>query len=169
MRGGRQEDAHEFMRFFVDALQRSALPLSKQKPDPKLAESTWVHQIFGGTLRSRVKCRECGHPSDTFDSILDLSIDVFGTSSLREALHKFVKLDILKGTDSYKCERCRRPVVAEKGFTIYSAPAVLTIHLKRFTPMGRKLTHPVRFDQTLDLKPYMSEGKVGAPSITRAL
>lgn len=35
------------------------------------------------------------------------------------------------------------------------------MHLKRFTPLGRKLTHPIRYDERLDLKPVMSEGQYG--------
>ena len=50
---------------------------------------------------------------------------------------------------------------AEKQFTIHDAPAVLTIHLKRFTPLGRKLQHPVRYDDRLNLQSFMSEGQHG--------
>ena len=73
--------------------------------DPKLAETSWVHQIFGGRLRSRVKCLVCGYNSDTYDSVLDLSLDVYGVQTLRDALHKFVAVDHLKGADKYKCEK----------------------------------------------------------------
>jgi ubiquitin carboxyl-terminal hydrolase 36/42 len=76
-----------------------------RKIDPKLAETTWVHKLFGGRLRSRVTCCVCGHNSDTFDSILDLSLDIHGVSSLNEALRKFVAVDYLKGADKYKCEK----------------------------------------------------------------
>src|SRR5258708_7570065 len=123
-------------------------------------ETTWVHKIFGGRLRSRVICRSCGHPSDTFDSLLDLSIDVPKRSSIRLALDAFVAIDVLAGADKYKCEKCEKPVVAEKQFTIHEAPQVLTIHLKRFTPLGRKMTHLVRYDEHLSLQKYMSAGQV---------
>lgn len=73
--------------------------------DHKVAETTWVHKIFGGKLRSRVTCLSCGHNSDTFDSILDLSVDIYGMHSLTEALRKFVAVDHLKGSDKYKCEK----------------------------------------------------------------
>jgi len=76
-----------------------------RKIDAKLAETTWVHKIFGGQLRSRVTCRECGYNSDTFDRILDLSLDIFKCDSLREALRKFIAIDYLKGADKYKCEK----------------------------------------------------------------
>lgn len=75
-----------------------------RKLDPKLAETTWVHKLFGGKLRSRVTCQSCGHNSDTFDNILDLSIDIFGASSVQQALKKFVAIDSLKGADKYKCD-----------------------------------------------------------------
>jgi ubiquitin carboxyl-terminal hydrolase 36/42 len=64
-----------------------------------------VHQIFGGRLRSRVTCRDCGYNSDTFDRILDLSLDIFKADSVKDALKKFVAIDYLKGADKYKCEK----------------------------------------------------------------
>ncbi|KAF8204736.1 cysteine proteinase [Pholiota molesta] len=131
MRKGRQEDTHEFLRYAIDALQKSCLAGHPPKLDPKLAETTWVHKLFGGRLRSRVTCKDCGHNSDTFDRILDLSLDIFRCDSLRGALRKFVEIDYLKGADKYKCEKCKKHVNAEKRFTIHEAPLVLTVHLKR--------------------------------------
>ncbi|KAJ7498685.1 Usp36 protein [Mycena latifolia] len=161
MRKGRQEDSHEFLRYAIDALQKSCLAGQPPKIDPLLAETTWVHKIFGGRLRSRVQCSECGYNSDTFDSILDLSLDIHNMSGVRTALRKFVAIDTLKGADKYKCEKCKKPVVAEKRFSIHEAPVVLTVHLKRFTPMGRKIGNHVEYEDQLSLKPYMSEGQYG--------
>ncbi|KAG0709877.1 cysteine proteinase [Suillus ampliporus] len=161
MRKGRQEDSHEFLRYAIDALQKSCLAGYPQKIDPKLAETTWVHKIFGGRLRSRVTCKECHHNSDTFDSMLDVSLDIYGSNSVRDAFRKFVAVDYLKGSDKYKCEKCKKPVVAEKRFTIHDAPAVLTVHLKRFSPLGRKIGHFVHYDDRITLKPFMSEGQFG--------
>ncbi|GJE84348.1 cysteine proteinase [Phanerochaete sordida] len=163
MRRGRQEDSHEFLRYAVDALQKSCLAgqPQPQKVDPKLAETTWVHKIFGGRLRSRVKCLSCGYNSDTFDSILDLSIDIFGVNNLRDALRKFVAVDQLRGQNKYKCEKCKKHVAADKQFTVHDAPMVLTVHLKRFSPMGRKIPHIVKYDERVSLQPVMSEGQHG--------
>ncbi|OSX59456.1 hypothetical protein POSPLADRAFT_1172765 [Postia placenta MAD-698-R-SB12] len=161
MRRGRQEDSHEFLRYAIDALQKSCLAGYPQKVDPKLAETTWVHKIFGGRLRSRVTCLECDYNSDTFDNVLDLSVDIYGAQSLKEALRKFVAVDHLKGADKYKCEKCKKPVTADKQFTVHDAPLVLTLHLKRFSPMGRKISHPVKYEEHLSLQPYMSQGQHG--------
>ena len=149
-----------------------------RKVEHKIAITTWVHKLFGGKLRSRVACLSCGYNSDTFDDILDLSVDIYGADSLQKALRKFVAVDHLKGADKYKCEkyvshgsysptsltrsyRCKKHVSADKSFTVHEAPAILTIHLKRFTPMGRKISQPIRYDEQLSLQPIMSEGQFG--------
>ncbi|QRV87870.1 ubiquitin carboxyl-terminal hydrolase [Ceratobasidium sp. AG-Ba] len=168
MRRGRQEDAHEFLRYTVDALQRSTLCIfsstsqahkNPTKVPPSLAETSWVHAIFGGRLRSRVRCRTCGHCSDTFDSILDLSVDLARADTLVRALAQFAKPDILSGEDAYRCEKCKKPVTAEKFMRIHEAPVCLTVHLKRFRPDGRKNAMPIGYPEVLDIQPYMSEGQ----------
>ncbi|CUA69378.1 ubiquitin specific peptidase 36 [Rhizoctonia solani] len=170
MRQGRQEDAHEFLRYSVDALQRSALAIhsssSSKHPNPNkiphgLAETSWVHAIFGGRLRSRVSCRTCHHCSDTFDSLLDLSVEINRSSSLMNALTQFVKPEILSGEDAYRCEKCKKPVTAEKFMTVHEAPVCLTIHLKRFSPTGRKIVNQITYPEVLDLQKFMSEGQTG--------
>ncbi|CAE6470212.1 unnamed protein product [Rhizoctonia solani] len=170
MRQGRQEDAHEFLRYSVDALQRSALAIysstSTKHPNPNkiphaLAETSWVHSIFGGRLRSRVSCRTCHHCSDTFDSLLDLSIEIVRVNSLANALSQFVKPEVLSGEDAYRCEKCKKPVTAEKFMTVHEAPVCLTIHLKRFSPIGRKIGHQMSYPEVLDLQKFMSEGQKG--------
>lgn len=57
--------------------------------------------------------------------------------------------------------RCKKHVNAEKRFTIHEAPSVLTVHLKRFSPLGRKIGHHVIYDEHLNLQPYMSKGQYG--------
>ncbi len=38
---------------------------------------------------------------------------------------------------------------------------MLTVHLKRFSPLGRKITHPLQYDEQLSLRPFMSDGSFG--------
>lgn len=83
----------------------SLIWLFPRNNDTARAEATWVHQIFGGRLRSRVTCDRCHHHSDTFDSILDLSLEINGIYNLRDALRQFTKVDYLTGSNKYKCEK----------------------------------------------------------------
>lgn len=71
----------------------------------KLAETSWVYRLFGGKFRSRVNCSECDHNSDTFDTLLDLSVDVGRCETLHQALRKFSGVEKLEGKNKYKCEK----------------------------------------------------------------
>ncbi|KAG0459802.1 hypothetical protein HPP92_022930 [Vanilla planifolia] len=66
MGGGNQEDAHEFLRLLVMSLQAVCLEDmgGEKKVDLGLQETTLVQQIFGGRLKSKVKCLRCHHESE---------------------------------------------------------------------------------------------------------
>jgi len=52
-----------------------------------------------------VHCTSCGANSDTFDTFLDLSLDIArDTRSVQEALKGFAREDKLEGRNKYKCE-----------------------------------------------------------------
>lgn len=159
LRQGRQEDAHEYLRFLLEALQQGCLSRASKslKPDDPIRATSFVQKIFGGKLRSRVTCHKCGHNSDTFDPFMDLSLDVRkGINSLTDAFRAFVAKDQLTGSEKYKCDKCKRKVDATKQFTIETAPPALTVHLKRFSPFGGKISRQVAFDEKLNIAPYLS-------------
>jgi len=98
---GNQRGSTTFMHFLLTVTENA----SSRKLDPSISETTWVHKIFGGKLRSRVTCQSCGYNSDTFDSMMDLSLDIHRTNTIGQALKKFVATDYLKGSDKYKCDK----------------------------------------------------------------
>ncbi|SPO21608.1 related to ubiquitin carboxyl-terminal hydrolase 36 [Ustilago trichophora] len=159
LRQGRQEDAHEYLRFLLEALQQSCLARAPKslKPDDPIRRTTFIQKTFGGKLRSRVTCHNCGYNSDTFDPFMDLSLDVRkGINSLTDAFRAFVAKDHLTGSEKYKCDKCKRKVDATKQFTIESAPPALTVHLKRFTMYGTKVSRQIAFEENLNIAPYLS-------------
>lgn len=169
MRVGRQEDAHEFLRFFLDGMQEAAA--ANMQPPAKTAErreGALIYRIFGGKLRSRVKCMNCKTDSDTFDSFMDLSLDVSKAQSVEDALRAFVRTDYLKDANKYKCEKCKKLVNATKQFTIHQAPQILHVHLKRFTPTGRKIVGHIDFPEHLQLSNFMSSDAVDVSSTNLA-
>ncbi|PWZ03275.1 cysteine proteinase [Testicularia cyperi] len=159
LRQGRQEDAHEYLRFLLEAMQQSCLARAPKalKPDDPVRRTTFVQKIFGGKLRSRVTCHSCGYNSDTFDPFMDLSLDVRkGINTLADAFRAFVAKDKLTGSEKYKCDKCKRKVDATKQFTIETAPPALTIHLKRFTAFGGKVSRQIAFDESINVAAYLS-------------
>ncbi|KAI8462774.1 MAG: hypothetical protein J3K34DRAFT_372984 [Monoraphidium minutum] len=158
---GRQEDAHEYLRCLVDAMHEAWLKGVglKQKPSQELATTTFVHRIFGGRLRSQIKCEGVDYESSTYDPFLDLSLEINQASTLQRALQHFTAAEVLDGDNRYRCPKNGKLVRAKKRITIEEAPNVLAVHLKRFDFFGRGargLSKRVEFGTELDLGPFMS-------------
>ncbi|CAN6214780.1 unnamed protein product [Urochloa humidicola] len=161
-RNSRQEDAHELMVNLLESMHKCCLPSGVPSESQSAYEKSLVHKIFGGRLRSQVKCTRCSHCSNKFDPFLDLSLDIAKATTLVRALQNFTEEELLDGGQKqYQCERCRQKVVAKKRFTIDKAPNVLTVHLKRFSPFNprEKIDKKVDFQPVLDLKPFVSDSK----------
>ncbi|XP_042025800.1 ubiquitin carboxyl-terminal hydrolase 25-like [Salvia splendens] len=170
-RTGRQEDAHEFLRYVIDACHNTCLRLKKLQQlqrgrngtanggDIAGAGETVIKEIFGGALQSQVKCLSCGAESNKVDEIMDISLDILHSGSVREALQKFFQPEILDGNNKYKCDKCKKLVAARKQMSILEAPNVVVIQLKRFESIyGSKIDKPIAFDEILVLSSHMCKG-----------
>lgn len=171
-RSGRQEDSHEFLRLFIETLQKSNLGLNAEalkSLDARSKETTAIHRIFGGYLQSTVTCSSCRHVSRTFDQFLDLSLDVNKADNLASAFKVFTTPELLSKSNRYKCEACHRLVEAHKQFSIYKSPEILTIQLKRFSvnPFNgqtSKLNRPVSFPERVNISEWISDKNSGEGS-----
>ncbi|CAJ2649580.1 unnamed protein product [Trifolium pratense] len=158
-RKSRQEDAHEYMVNLLESMHKCCLPSGVPSESPGAFEKSLVHKIFGGRLRSQVKCRQCSFSSNKFDPFLDLSLEILKANSLQKALANFTASELLDGGEKqYHCQHCKQKVQAIKQLTIHKAPYVLAIHLKRFYAYDphKKIKKNVEFDSALDLKPFVS-------------
>ncbi|KAF5469527.1 hypothetical protein F2P56_013592 [Juglans regia] len=158
-RKARQEDAHEYMVNLLESMHKCCLPSGVPSESPTACENSLVYKIFGGRLRSQVKCLQCSYCSNTFDPFLDLSLEIVKADSLNKALANFTAAEQLDGGErQYQCQHCKQKVRALKQLTVHEAPYVLTVHLKRFHSHdpGQKIKKKVHFGSTLDLKPFVS-------------
>ncbi|XVF64882.1 hypothetical protein PTKIN_Ptkin09bG0202500 [Pterospermum kingtungense] len=155
---GKEEDAHEFLRYAIDAMQSDCLreagvDLSGCSDE----DTTLIGLTFGGYLRSKIKCMKCQGKSERHERMMDLTVEIEGDiGTLEEALRRFTGTEILDGENKYQCCRCKSYEKAKKKLTILEAPNVLTIALKRFQS-GKfgKLNKAIRFPEILNLAPYM--------------
>ncbi|XP_026400871.1 ubiquitin carboxyl-terminal hydrolase 17-like isoform X1 [Papaver somniferum] len=156
---GKQEDAHEFLRFSIDKMQSICLKEAGAKAGrPRAEETTLIGLIFGGYLRSKIRCMKCHEKFEREERMMDLTVEIQGDiSTLEEALGQFTATEILDGENKYHCSRCKSYEKAKKRLMVLHAPNVLTIALKRFQS-GKfgKLNKAVRFPEVLNLAPYMS-------------
>jgi len=108
---GRQEDAHEFLRFLVEAMEKAYLMRVRnyKELDQLVKETTPLNQIFGGYLRSEVRCLSCNHVSITFQHFQDLLLDIRKADTLEEAFDGYFSRERLEDM-GYKCEGCKKKV-----------------------------------------------------------
>ncbi|KAM9089960.1 ubiquitin carboxyl-terminal hydrolase 17-like protein 6 [Megaptera novaeangliae] len=157
----KQEDAHEFLMFTLDAMQQACLSAPELLGHPS-EDTTLVHRIFGGSWRCQIQCLHCLGVSDTLDPYLDITLDITAAQSVVQALKELVKPEKLDGENAYHCSVCLKKVPATKRLTLHSASQVLIVVLKRFTEVtGVKMVQKVHYPECLDLRPYVSEQKAG--------
>ncbi|KAF7829223.1 ubiquitin carboxyl-terminal hydrolase 20-like [Senna tora] len=147
-----QEDAHEFMQCVLDKLERCCLDLKNQSYEHV---DNLVEKIFGGRLISKLRCCNCSHYSDTYEPLIDFSLEIENVDTLPSALESFTKVETID--EKFKCDSCKEEVSMEKQLLLDQAPSVAAFHLKRFKTDGtyvEKIDKHVEFPLELDLQPY---------------
>ncbi|KAK4263006.1 hypothetical protein QN277_028487 [Acacia crassicarpa] len=149
-----QEDAHEFLQCFLDKLERCFLDLKRNSENCEQADNL-VEKIFGGRLISKLQCCNCGHCSDTYEPLIDFSLEIDNVDSLPSALASFTKVEQIDA--KITCDSCKEEVSMEKRLILDQTPSVAAFHLKRFKTDGiyvEKIDNHVDFPLELDLQPY---------------
>ncbi|CAN4122377.1 unnamed protein product [Withania somnifera] len=156
---GREEDAHEFLRYVIDTMQSICLKeAGVTAPGSFEEETSLVGLMFGGYLRSKIECMRCGGKSERQERMMDLTVEIDGDiGTLEEALKQYTHTETLDGENKYQCGRCKSYEKAKKKLKVVEAPNVLTIALKRFQS-GKfgKLNKTIKFPEILNLALYMS-------------
>ncbi|XP_060665103.1 ubiquitin carboxyl-terminal hydrolase Usp2 isoform X2 [Drosophila nasuta] len=173
-----QQDAQEFLRFFLDSLHSALNTGTKGEPlniddnlsDNKKADLTWewysrnenslIRDLFVGQLKSTLKCTSCSNTSVTFDPFWDLSVPLPSSSrcKLDACLDLFIREEVLDGDEMPTCSKCKTRRKCTKSLTIQRFPKYLVIHLKRFSETRwSKLSNMVEFptgDRELNMASY---------------
>ena len=74
---GRQEDAHEFLRYLVEGMQdheTGKLPKEQRDENEKKIKLTRTFGVFGGLMKTVVECLGCHHKSITPERYYDFNI-----------------------------------------------------------------------------------------------
>ncbi|TRM57431.1 hypothetical protein BD626DRAFT_412132 [Schizophyllum amplum] len=151
----RQEDSHEFLSGVVQSFCAETMA-----DDCDAGGRSFAQNLFEGRQLSRATCA-CGYYGDgRLESFHALSLPM--EKDLNASLAAYTSHEELS---DYRCERCDSCVKASRRLTIHDAPHILTLQLQRFAYTKRreltKITKALEYPETLDLAPYMSEGRAG--------
>ena len=143
---GHHEDAHEFFISVLDHLNRHR---SLDTDTFVVGDVTFVDSVFGCSIHTVYEC-PCLHSPTYIEPSYAISLGL--RPCIVDALRDFMTESI----ESYTCSFCTRSgsCASRSFFDPTALPAVLTLHLKRFTNDSLKLTTHVQFDETLDLSPF---------------
>ncbi|XP_054288185.1 ubiquitin carboxyl-terminal hydrolase 2 [Macrosteles quadrilineatus] len=184
--GYSQHDAQEFLKYLLEGLHQE-LNRAKSVHDSDKdsnhsttsfsATESWqtylktdnskVVNIFGGLLKSVLKCTQCGFSSTVYEPFWDLSLSIPIDSShriqnlhLNHCLNLFTKEETLDGLEKPLCEKCKMKQICVKRISIQKFPSILVIHLKRFSGNGitRKIDQHIDYPLVgLDLGEYSAD------------
>lgn len=180
-----QQDAHEFLNYLLNTISETlseekrsekaskANGMAKKgssvinpsnthdsrsqcQPSGSKGESTWIHEIFQGTLTNETRCLNCETVSSKDEDFLDLSVDVEQNASITHCLRVFSNMETLQADQKYYCENCCSKQEAQKRMRVKKLPQLLALHLKRFKYVEQlsrytKLSYRVLFPLELRL------------------
>jgi ubiquitin carboxyl-terminal hydrolase 36/42 len=167
---GRQEDAHDFVHALLDSCHVALLDDAggEASYDGATAATSAVYHVFGGAVRSAVRCRKCSGVSATHESFLTLPLEVAGRGigSVEDALAaSLAGGEDLKGGNAYRCEACADLTPARKAARLAAAPNALALALKRYSGgFFGKINKRVVYGATLDASRFLARHPPPAPS-----
>ena len=142
---GRQQDCSEFLTHLLDTIQEEEKKNDIMDPqsimNSNCSSPTIVQKVFGGRMKSSLKCRECQTKSETNYWFTDLEL-FFQQSliectksnkiSLQDMIQSYFAPELFTGDNKYLCENCDNHTEADRSVTVTSPPECLLITLLRF-------------------------------------
>ena len=115
-------------------------------------------QIFSGTMRQKVQCGKCRHITTTWQTFMEILLNILDVSSINDALNlNFV--DEMIGSDDngnlYVCHKCGENVSATRKVMIERPPAVLCFPIGRFNSNHGKISKKICLSKKLDIAPFV--------------
>jgi len=192
------EDVDKDMKELQSQMKQVAIDPSKVASDEQaeLKEGNGTSKMDPAAAAGMIKKMRSEWISKSLCSLAVRYQAAPGECSVESCLNLFTAPELLTGSNQYGCENCtRRKAAAEaaeaavaaegtqnegkststvyscasKQLLIFAPPALLTLHLKRFTQNGsalRKVQRHVEFKTQFDMAKYCSAAAAGIGSIT---
>ena len=169
-----QNDAQEFITFFIDFLHGSIKRKVKieisgtpqNMYDQTKVESitawkrffesnySYIVKTFYSKLLSFNSCPECDYVTKNHEPISTITLSLeTNFKSLYDCLNGFTKKSILDSENSWKCDKCKQNVLSQKKIIFWDLADVLIFSIKQFTK-DKKINQSISFPENLSMGDY---------------
>lgn len=141
---GRQQDAHEFLEYFLTELYNEC--------EPPKSENTVnpLKNMLGILIEDSIKCHECGFVS--VNKSLSKMQYLFIKDSVQRSIDHYLRYEEMVDESSpWKCVKCSSQSKAGISHSIKNTSEYFIIHLNRFQNMSSKNTTPIKIDEIIEI------------------
>ncbi|KAF7683678.1 Ubiquitin carboxyl-terminal hydrolase 16 [Astathelohania contejeani] len=152
---GNEQDTHEFLTIFLDALstdldnKKNYVLDSKEKFDECKA-TNFLARIFFGLQQTKLTCFKCNEKAYKTEHFTILTIRIF--NSIQDCISEYLKEEVLRDSNVWKCDKCGSMGGSSKKIDLLEYPNVLVIHLARFIDNRNKDTREVKIGDILKIE-----------------
>lgn len=141
---GRQQDAHEFLEYFLDELYNECEPpKSENKLNP-------LRTMLGIFTEDSIKCHQCGFIS--VNKFLSKMQYLFIKDSVQRSINNHLNFEEMVDESSpWKCTQCDSKSKSGISHSIKDTSEYFIIHLNRFHDLGSKNLSPIRIDDVIEI------------------
>ena len=115
-----------------------------------------IETIFGGKLKTIIKCTDINYSSEKEDSFSDIQLPTENCKDIYDCLNKFTEKAFLKGENQYETEKYgKQNAIKETFFSLF--PKILCLQLNRFILKNNsyeKNNNEIKYYKDLDLCKY---------------
>ena len=167
--GRRQQDAHEFLIYFLERItDEIKFKITKEDIEHLLYNIKYndkiVNQIqdiyrdgysiidkyFNGLITKNITCSNCNHNINKIEIFKGLEFAVNQIDNLTNAIENYFEPETLQ---DYKCENCKETTCIKK-YNLLTTPKYLFIYFKKYTNRLLKINKNVKFDKYISFLPY---------------
>ena len=174
-----QNDAQEFITFFIDLLHESIkrkvkiniVGTPKNNYDNLKVESirawsnffesnySYIIKTFYSKLLSLTSCPNCNYLAKNHEPISTITLSLNeGYQTLYDCLDEFIKDFTLDVENSWTCEKCSQKVCPQKKINFWELSPVLIFSIKQFR-IGKKINQKIKFPEVLNMENYCLSSK----------
>lgn len=137
-----QNDSHEFLKSILESISKYLV---------RLEEKDRVSDIFYGVIVSTVECLLCKTETKTSEDFTELVLNIERVESVERAMDSYFKKEYIVG---FKCNTCKKQVIARRQYSIQKCPKILCVILNRFPNRFKKIEDPKKLSKEMNLSKY---------------